>query len=98
MNWQWIIWIYVGLLLAGGVIGFLKAGSRISLIASIASAVPLALTAAGILPYAVAPVVLGLLVVQFIVRLMKTRKFMPSGMLLLITLGSLAAVLVLRPA
>lgn len=98
MNWQWIVWIYVGLLVAGGFIGFVKAGSKVSLIASVASAIPLALTAAGILPFVVAPVVLGLLVVQFIIRLTKTRKFMPSGMLLVITLLALAAILIHRPS
>lgn len=97
MNWQWIVWVYVALLLVGGVIGFVKAGSKISLIASVASAIPLALTAAGILSWVVAPVVLGLLVVQFIIRLAKTRKFMPSGMLLVITLLTLAAVILHRP-
>ncbi|MEN9678389.1 MAG: Transrane protein [Verrucomicrobiota bacterium] len=97
MNWQLIVWIYVGMLLAGGVIGFVKAGSKVSLIASVASAIPLALTAAGILPFIVAPVVLGLLVVQFIIRLTKTKKFMPSGMLLVITLLTLGALLLHGP-
>ena len=96
MNWQLVVWIYVVLLLVGGLIGFLKAGSKVSLIASIASAIPLALTAAGVLPFPVAPVVLGLLVVQFIVRLTKTKRFMPSGMLLMLTLATLAVVLVLN--
>ena len=97
MNWQFVVWVYVGLLLAGGVIGFVKARSKVSLIASVASAIPLALTAAGILPYIVAPVVLGLLVVQFIVRVAKTKKFMPAGMLLVITALALAAVILHGP-
>src|SRR6187399_921168 len=96
MTWQLIVWIYVVLLVVGGFVGFLKAGSKVSLIASVASAIPLALTAAGVLPFPVAPVVLGLLVVQFIIRLAKTKRFMPSGMLLLVTLATLGAVLVLN--
>lgn len=97
MNWQFVVWVYVGLLLAGGFIGFVKAGSKVSLIASVASAIPLALTAAGILPYVVAPVVLGLLVVQFIVRVAKTKKFMPAGILLVITILALGAVILHGP-
>lgn len=97
MTWNLVVWIFTALLVVGGVIGFLKAKSRASLIASIGSAIPLALTAAGILPFVVAPVVLGALLVVFVLRLIKTRKFMPSGMLLLLTLLTAAAVLALRP-
>jgi len=97
MTWNFVVWIFTALLLVGGVMGFLKAGSRASLIASVGSAIPLALAAAGILPFIAAPIVLGALLVVFGLRLVKTRKFMPSGLLLILTLLTAAVVLVLRP-
>ncbi len=97
MTWNLIVWIYTALLLVGGIIGFVKAGSRASLIASGGSAIPLALAAAGILPFLAAPIVLTALLVVFGIRLAKTRKFMPSGMLLGLTLVTLAAVVLHRP-
>jgi uncharacterized membrane protein (UPF0136 family) len=97
MTWNVVVWIYTALLLVGGLIGFLKAGSRASLIASGTSAIPLVLTAAGILPFLAAPVVLAALVVVFGIRLANTGKFMPSGMLLAVTVLALAVVWALRP-
>ena len=44
-----ILWIYIVLLVAGGLVGFLKAGSKMSLIMSLAFAAPLALCALRIL-------------------------------------------------
>lgn len=86
MSWNQIVWTFTGLLIVGGVVGFLKARSKASLIASVASAIPLGLAAAGLLPSWVVPLVLGSLVVVFAKRLATTRKFMPSGMLLILTL------------
>lgn len=76
-----ILWTYIALLLAGGLVGFLKAGSKASLGASVGSAVPLVLVALGVLPALVANAVLSALVVVFIFRYRKSGKFMPSGML-----------------
>jgi uncharacterized membrane protein (UPF0136 family) len=88
-----ILWVYIALLVVGGFIGFLKAGSKVSLITSIIFAVVLALFAAGAIPWPRgADIVLGLLIVVFVVRCIKTRKFMPSGLLLALT----AVALVLR--
>ncbi len=86
MSWNQVVWAFTGLLIVGGVVGFLKARSKASLIASVASAIPLALAASGLLPFWVVPLVLGSLVVVFAKRLATTRKFMPSGMLLILTL------------
>jgi uncharacterized membrane protein (UPF0136 family) len=77
-----LLWIFIALLVAGGLAGFLKAKSKASLIASIGSAIPLALVALGRLPGSVAVGVLIVLQVVFFMRLRKTGKFMPSGMLL----------------
>lgn len=44
-----VLWIYVALLVLGGLIGYSKAGSKISLIMSLVFAAPIALVAAGVL-------------------------------------------------
>ena len=91
MNPNKILWIYIILLVIGGLIGFLKANSKISLIMSVAFALALSLCAVGIIfrPY-VADILLAMLLVVFTSRLIKTRKFMPSGLMLVITLVALA--------
>ena len=91
------LWIYVTLLMVGGLMGFLKAVSRVSLITSAIFAVLLALCATGIIkPFYITDILLGLLVIVFWVRLQKTRKFMPSGMILVLTLVALGVMLVAR--
>jgi uncharacterized membrane protein (UPF0136 family) len=92
-----ILWVYIVLLLAGGLIGFFKAKSKVSLIMSAVFAALLAVLAVpGIFDrkFAVGAVnvLLAVLLVVFAVRLAKTKKFMPSGLMLVLTL----AVLVLR--
>jgi uncharacterized membrane protein (UPF0136 family) len=89
-----VLWIYTGLLLIGGLIGYFKAKSPISLIMSLAFAIGLALCAAGIIVrVAVADALLGALLLVFIMRLAKTRKFMPAGLLLALTAAALALVI-----
>jgi len=85
-----ILWVYIALLLMGGLIGFLKAKSKISLISSAVFAALLALTAVpGIFQPAFARgfaiVLMAALIVVFALRLAKTSKFMPSGLMLIIT-------------
>ncbi len=91
MNPTTVLWIYIVFLLVGGLIGFLKAGSKVSLITSSAAAAILVLCAIPVIfqPY-VADIVMALLLVVFAVRLSKTRKFMPSGMLIVVTIAALA--------
>ena len=91
MNQNTILWIYIVLLVVGGLIGFLKAGSKVSIIMSVIFAALLSLCAAGIIfqPY-VADILLAALLVVFGLRLSKTRKFMPSGLMLVLTLVTLA--------
>lgn len=87
-----VLWIYIVLLLVGGLIGFFKAGSKVSLISSSVSAAILILCAANIIfyPY-VADIVMALLLVVFAMRLAKTKKFMPSGLMLIVTVAALGA-------
>jgi uncharacterized membrane protein (UPF0136 family) len=86
-----VLWIYIILLVIGGLIGFFKGKSPVSLIMSVAFAAALSLCAAGIIfqPY-VADILLAALLVVFGIRVVKTKKFMPAGMLLVLTLAALA--------
>jgi uncharacterized membrane protein (UPF0136 family) len=75
------LWFYVTLLFIGGLMGFIKAGSKISLITSSISALLVALCALGILkPFWIADIVVGLLAVFFAMRFFKGKKFMPAGL------------------
>jgi uncharacterized membrane protein (UPF0136 family) len=90
-----VLWIYIILLLAGGLIGFLKAKSKVSLITSAVFAALLVLTTLrGIFQPAFARdlvnVLMASLIVVFAVRLAKTKKFMPSGLMLAATIVALA--------
>jgi uncharacterized membrane protein (UPF0136 family) len=86
-----ILWIYIILLVIGGLIGFIKGKSKVSLIMSVAFAAALSLCAAGIIfQRYVADILLAALLVVFAMRLVKTKKFMPAGMMLIITIVALA--------
>ena len=93
MNQNTVIWIYVVLLLVGGLFGFFKARSKASLITSSISAALLILTAIPLFQPGfashMADVIMALLLVVFSIRLAKTRKFMPSGMMLVTTVVAL---------
>ena len=91
MNPNTILWIYIILLLVGGLVGFLQAGSKISLITSAAFAAALVLCAIPVIfqPY-VADILMAVLLVVFAVRLAKTKKFMPGGLMLVLTIAALA--------
>ena len=90
-----VLWIYIVLLLVGGLIGFLKAKSKVSLVTSAVFAALLVLTTLrGIFQPAfardLANILMALLIVVFAVRLAKTKKFMPSGLMLVVTIAALA--------
>jgi uncharacterized membrane protein (UPF0136 family) len=86
-----VLWIYIILLVIGGLVGFFKGKSRVSLIMSVSFAAALSLCAARIIFQAyVADILLAVLLVVFGMRLATTKKFMPSGMMLVITLAALA--------
>lgn len=91
MNAITVLWVYIVLLVAGGVVGFVKAQSKMSLITSVGFAAALVLCAMGIIPKPiVADVILVVLLVFFGVRVAKTKKFMPMGMMTLLTVLALA--------
>ena len=92
-----VLWVYIVLLLVGGVMGLVKAGSKISLITSSVFALLLALCVLGIIrPFYVADVLVGLLLVVFGIRFAKGRKFMPSGLMLGLSAVVLAVLLLVK--
>jgi uncharacterized membrane protein (UPF0136 family) len=95
-----ILWIYIVLLVIGGLIGFLKAKSKISLITSILFAVILGFVAVD-QPKPIFSVewswgILSFLALIFFIRLLRTKKFMPSGMMLLITAVAIISMVWLK--
>ena len=90
-----VLWVYIVLLLIGGLIGFFKGKSKVSLITSSVFAAILILTTLRDVfkpgfALTVANVTLVVLLLVFAMRLGKTRKFMPSGLILVATVAVLA--------
>lgn len=82
-----VLWVYVALLIVGGLMGFLKGKSKISLISSLIFAVVLALVALGIIASkAVAIGLVAFLLVFFGARFMRSKKVMPAGMMSVVSL------------
>ncbi|MBM3831364.1 MAG: hypothetical protein FJ406_12625 [Verrucomicrobia bacterium] len=92
-----VLWIYIVLLEVGGVVGFLKAGSKASLIASNVFSLPLILSALGILPPGVADGVLALLLGYMGFKFAKSKKFMPSGLMAILSVAALVLRFMLAP-
>ncbi len=82
------------LALVGGIIGYVQAQSKASLISGVASGLLLILAGvmqllgqqAGLI---LATVITSVLVIVFAIRLIKTRKFMPAGLMSLLGIVSL---------
>ena len=92
-----VLWAYIVLLLVGGLIGFFKAKSKVSLITSaVFAALLVATTLRSVFQPAfardMANVILIILLVVFAIRLAKTKKFMPSGLILAATVAVLAVL------
>lgn len=90
-----VLWIYIVLLIIGGLIGFIRAKSQISLVLSSAFAAALVLCAVPNLFDAgfrknLANILMAALLVVFAIRLAKTKKFMPAGMMIIATIAALA--------
>jgi len=86
-----ILWIYIVVLVAGGLVGLLKANSKISLIMSLAFAAALALCATDIVQVPrLADIILIFLVVFFGLRIAKSKKFVLAGLMSVLTAATLA--------
>ncbi len=86
------------LAIVGGILGYRQAKSQISLIAGCGCGILLLISAFlhlqgyfwGLIA---AAAVTGVLLVAFMMRLLKTRKFMPAGLMLLLGIPSLGVML-----
>jgi uncharacterized membrane protein (UPF0136 family) len=97
MNEKMILWVYSTLLLFGGVMGFVKGKSKVSLIMAFIFSVLLDLCAMRVLDVPNLPqILIGVLIVIFAIRLAKTKKFMPSGMMLIVSALALVALLMVK--
>jgi uncharacterized membrane protein (UPF0136 family) len=87
----YVLPVYLVLLLVGGVMGYVKARSKVSLVASVAFAIALAVCGYAPVPHGPTLVLVlqGLLLVVFGARLAKTRKFMPAGLMVVVTILAL---------
>lgn len=79
----------------GGIIGYIQARTQISLISGIVSGILLILGGASGQTWGVvmATVVAAVLVIVFIIRLRKTGKFMPAGLMIILGLVALAVMI-----
>ncbi len=89
MNAHTVLWIYIALMVLGGVMGFVKAKSKASLIASGSFGAILSLFALDILPFRHHVWVLLFLLVFFGMRFAKSKKMMPNGMMAFLTILAL---------
>lgn len=91
-----ILWVYIVLLVVGGVMG-LQAGSKISLYMSVGFAALLSLCALHLIQghYAAEYILIAMLLL-FGWRLAKSKKFMPMGLMTVATIVTLALRQLLR--
>ncbi len=90
-----VLWIYIVLLLIGGLMGYMFAKSRISLISSAIFGALLILCAIKVMPFAVSTWLLAALLLLFAIRYANTRRFVPSGLMLVLTLVAAGLVNIL---
>lgn len=90
------IWVYGVIMMLGGIMGYVKVGSKASLLSGVGMGLALLASGYGVWhgsrdSLIVSVVVAALLVALFAIRLAKTKRFMPAGVLAIL---SLAAVII----
>ncbi|NER82190.1 MAG: hypothetical protein F6K42_22040 [Leptolyngbya sp. SIO1D8] len=90
--------VYGVLSIVGGIIGFVQAGSKMSLISGAITGVLLLVAGVGLAQaqawaLGLAIAIAALLVIVFVGRLVKTRKFMPAGLMIIVGVATLATLL-----
>ena len=88
-----LILVYGTFIFACGLTGFVRAGSKASLLAGVVSAAVLAAAfwtaqSNGVTGLWIAAGTAALLAVVFLIRFLKTRALMPSGMMLVVSLAA----------
>ena len=76
-----ILWVYIVLLIAGGLMGYIKAKSKASIIASSVFALPLILATMDFIPATAADILIAGLAIMFGAKFIRSGKFMPGGMM-----------------
>ena len=97
---SWITLIYGLLVLTGGIMGFVKASSRVSLIAGGLFGILLIVSSFGMMKDHLLPAYFSLIVVLildafFTYRWLITFKWMPAGLMAVISLGVLVSLVFL---
>jgi len=87
----WLLLLYAVVVIAGGVMGYVKAQSKPSLISGLISGV--ALLIAGVITFqnynvgmTLAAILAIALLIVFAIRFRKTNKFMPAGLMAILSL------------
>jgi len=89
-----VVWVYAVVMAVGGVFGYLKVHSKASLIAGLGFGLVLLASGYGVwlgLPQSLvaSAVIAALLIVIFAVRVIKTRRLVPAGILALLSVATL---------
>jgi len=96
-----IVWIYGSLVLVGGVMGWVKAKSVPSLVSGLAFGAALIFVGYGIKlghrnDVIAAMVIAGLLAVIMGARFARSKKFMPAGLVAILSVAVVVALLLMR--
>jgi uncharacterized membrane protein (UPF0136 family) len=99
-NMAMMIWVYAAIMAVGGVIGYFKVHSKASLISGVGFGLLLLGSGYGVWQgsrardsLVASAVIAALLVVIFAIRVIKTRRLIPAGMLAVLSVLALALFL-----